>query len=319
MSKRIVLPTNVKPVHYDLELKTCFKTFQFQGKVGISVQVLDVCDTLVMNSRELSIKSCQVIGSDIKCVCIDVKEQTVEFKFDQVLLVGTVGLEIEFQGHNNDSMVGFYRSKYKHGEEDKYMLVTQFEAVDCRRCFPCFDEPALKATFSITIICDADLTCLSNMGILEEHIEDGGMKRVKFEKTPIMSTYLVAFAVGDFEYLEMLSTPCLGPPVKIKTYTLPGQKHLAQFATECAVKVLEFFTEYYQVEYKLQKLDMIAVPDFAAGAMENWGLVTYREEALLFDPDNSSLFVKEDVCYTVAHELAHQWFGNLVTMVLILI
>ena len=194
--------------------------------------------------------------------------------------------------------------------KEEYMAVTQHEPTDCRRTMPCFDEPALKATFDVTLIVPSDYTALSNMPVKEEKAVDGGKKAVKFETTPPMSTYLLAMVVARLDFVE--GTSAKG--VKYRVYTMPGVTKQGEFALGVGMKVLDFFSEYFNNAYPLPKMDMVAIPDFSAGAMENWGLVTYRETALLIDDENSPLVSKQRVAYVVAHELAHQWFGNLVTM-----
>jgi len=190
------------------------------------------------------------------------------------------------------------------------MAVTQHEPTDCRRTMPCFDEPALKATFSVALSVAKEKTALSNMPVAEEAEGADGLKKVSFQKTPRMSTYLLAMVVGDLAFVE--GTSANG--VLYRVYTLPHVTAQGEFALEVGMKVLDFFSDYFANAYPLPKMDMVAIPDFSAGAMENWGLVTYRETALLIDKVNSPLVSKQRVAYVVAHELAHQWFGNLVTM-----
>nr|KAJ3418959.1 Aminopeptidase 2 mitochondrial [Polyrhizophydium stewartii] len=226
-------------------------------------------------------------------------------------------------------MAGFYRSSYtdKDGNK-KYLVVTQFEATDARRAFPCWDEPNLKATFDVTLVVDPSHTALSNMNETEERlVQVAGktLKEVKFARTPIMSTYLVAFAVGEFDFVETKAHPKLpadAKPITVRVYMLKGQSEKGRFALDVGAKTLEYFSEFFDIAYPLPKarlslaaaqMDMIAIPDFGAGAMENWGLVTYREVMLLVD-ENTTAGVKQSIAYVVGHELAHQWFGNLVTM-----
>jgi len=209
-------------------------------------------------------------------------------------------------------MRGFYRSKYG---EDKYLATTQFESTDARRVFPCFDEPNQKAVFEVTLIIPKNTVAVSNT--IEKSIrEEKGLQIVEFTPTPKMSTYLLAFIVGDFEYIEApLRQGSTGQGKRmVRVFTTPGKKEQAKFALEVAVKCMEFYEKYFDIPYPLPVLDMIAIPDFAAGAMENWGAVTYRESTLLIDEKNSSLGNKQWVAMVIAHELAHQWFGNLVTM-----
>ncbi|GJN16377.1 hypothetical protein PR202_gb03360 [Eleusine coracana subsp. coracana] len=189
------------------------------------------------------------------------------------------------------------------------MAVTQFEAADARRCFPCWDEPAFKAKFKLTLEVPSELVALSNMPAVKETV-NGPLKTIYYEESPLMSTYLVAIVVGLFDYIE--SSTSQG--TKVRVYTQVGKTNQGKFALDVGVKSLDLFKDYFATPYPLPKLDMIAIPDFAAGAMENYGLVTYRETALLYDELLSSASNKQQVAITVAHELAHQWFGNLVTM-----
>jgi len=200
------------------------------------------------------------------------------------------------------------------------MAVTQFESVYARRSFPCWDEPAIKATFDIKIRAEVEKTTLSNMPIIKEEkvtINGKEYKDVTFDTTPIMSTYLVAYIVGELDYVETVSNPTApaeAKPIKVRVYTLKGEADQGKYSAEVTARVLEYFSEYFDIPYPLPKMDLVAIPDFEAGAMENWGLVTFRTVALLFDEKKSSVASKERVCTTVAHELAHQWFGNLVTI-----
>ena len=225
----------------------------------------------------------------------------------------------------NNSMAGFYRSKYKPtvtpaesvpmDGEHHVMFSTQFESSDARRALPCFDEPNLKATFDVSIEIPADQTALSNMP--EKEVKQGkpGLKTVVFERTPVMSTYLLAWAFGDFEYVEgFTGRKYQGKPLPCRVYATRGLKEQGRFALENCHQVVDYFSEIFKIDYPLPKMDLLAVHEFSHGAMENWGLVTYRTTAVLFDEKQSDAKYKNRVAYVVAHELAHQWFGNLVTM-----
>uniref|UniRef100_A0A5B7A8X7 Aminopeptidase n=1 Tax=Davidia involucrata TaxID=16924 RepID=A0A5B7A8X7_DAVIN len=230
-------------------------------------------------------------------------------EFAENLPIGVGVLSIAFDGTLNEKMKGFYKSTYEHNGEKKNMAVTQFEPVDARRCFPCWDEPACKATFKITLEVPSELVALSNMPVTEQKV-DGNLKTVYYQESPIMSTYLVAVVIGLFDYVEDQTSD----GIKVRVYCQVGKANQGKFALNVAVKTLDLYKEYFAVPYSLPKLDMIAIPDFAAGAMENYGLVTYRETALLYDDKHSAAANKQRVATVVAHELAHQWFGNLVTM-----
>ncbi|KAL5559483.1 hypothetical protein UlMin_035694 [Ulmus minor] len=237
------------------------------------------------------------------------EDEILVLEFAEALPIGVGLLAIGYEGVLNDKMTGFYRSTYELNGEKKNMAVTQFEPVDARRCFPCWDEPAFKATFKITLDVPSELVALSNMPIVEEKV-DGHLKTVSYQESPIMSTYLVAIVVGMFDYVEDHTSD----GVKVRVYCQVGKTNQGKFALHVAVKTLELYKEYFAVPYSLPKLDMIAIPDFAINAMENYGLVTYRETALPFDDQRSAAAIKQWVAIVVTHELAHQWFGNLVTM-----
>ncbi|KAF9559182.1 hypothetical protein EC968_006723 [Mortierella alpina] len=315
---RVVLPTNVTPSHYTLTITPDLKEYTFRGYVEINITIHEATKAIQINTKELTLKwgRVEIDGKELEAVSttFDEHRETTTLTFAEELRKGEAVLNIYYDGILNDKMSGFYRSSYKDADGNaKIMGVTQFEATDARRAFPCWDEPSAKATFSIKLVVPVELEALSNMpveGITQVEPEE---KTVHFAKTPVMSTYLVAWAVGDFEYVESQTTK-LKDPVVCRVYTLPGLKEQGRFAVEITPKILEYFSEIFGTAYPLPKLDQIAVPDFDMGAMENWGLVTYRTVALLFDEKTSDVRFKEQVASTVAHELAHQWFGNLVTM-----
>lgn len=254
----------------------------------------------------------------------DKVEQTVKFSFDSdrfnqsnLAENDMFVLQMRYTGILNDKMCGFYRSQYRDSVtgEKRWMATTQFEAADARRAFPCFDEPALKSTFAVTLIVPEHMDAISCMPIVEtaEHLlPDKKMaikKRVVYDTTPVMSTYLLAFVIGEFDYIEQVSKH----DKRVRVYTQRGKTHLGQFALHVAVGSLDFFTDLFQFDYPISKMDLLAIPDFAAGAMENMGCVTYRETRLLIDSVQSSQAVKQATARTIAHEISHMWFGNLVT------
>ncbi|KAM1021901.1 hypothetical protein ACFX2J_042737 [Malus domestica] len=315
------LPKFAVPKRYDVRLKPDLAACKFGGSVDIDLDVVADTKFIVLNAAELSVNAGSVSfthggSSKFEQVFKPSKAETFEedgilvLEFGETLPIGSGVLAIEFEGILNDKMKGFYRSTYEHNGEKKNMAVTQFEPVDARRCFPCWDEPACKATFKITLDgVPSELVALSNMPIQEEKV-NGHLKTVSYAETPIMSTYLVAVVVGLFDYVEDHTSD----GVKVRVYCQVGKADQGKFALHVAVKTLELYKDYFAVPYLLPKLDMIAIPDFSSGAMENYGLVTYRETALLFDEKHSAAANKQRVATVVAHELAHQWFGNLVTM-----
>ena len=310
---REVLPTNVTPLHYDLSVEPDFETFKFSGSVKIDLKVNDASKNSVeLNTLEIDIHSAQ-IGSE-KAVKweTDTEKQvtTIEFAPSVFKEKENVKLELSFTGTLNDNMAGFYRAKYtdKQSGKTKYMATTQMEPTDARRAFPCFDEPNLKATFAITLVSDPLYTHLSNMDVKSENIKDG-KKYTHFNTTPKMSTYLVAFIVAELKYVENKDFR-----IPVRVYATPGEEQDGQFAADLTAKTLAFFERSFGIEYPLPKMDNVAVHEFSAGAMENWGLVTYRVVDLLLDRKNSTLQRTQRVAEVVQHELAHQWFGNLVTM-----
>jgi len=312
------LPETVKPVNYALELRPDLTNFTFDGKVVIDVNINAEVDTVELNSAELTFDKATLEyadGARVESATVTLNEETEKaaIKFAQNLRTGPAKLQITYTGLLNDKLRGFYRSKYVHPSgEERYAATTQFEAADARRALPCWDEPAVKATFDVSIIAEENKTVLSNMPLIETTPVSGSatLKRFAFAKTPIMSTYLLAFVVGEYDYIEDKDRN----GVIVRVYTPLGKQEQGKFALEVAVKTLPFYTDYFRISYPLPKLDLIAIADFAAGAMENWGLVTYRETALLVDPKNSSIASKQTVAIVVGHELAHQWFGNIVTM-----
>ncbi|XP_014206049.1 puromycin-sensitive aminopeptidase [Copidosoma floridanum] len=312
------LPGNVKPINYKTEIEPDIDTFTFNGKQDITVEILETTNSVTFNCNEIDIKSVVYVNSGGKnvessSVNVDEQNEVVTVTFPESLPIGGTGvLRMEFQGHINDKLRGFYRSKYTSIDgTEKYAAVTQFEATDARRCFPCWDEPALRATFDITLVVPKDLLALSNMPVKSSTPVASSNKICHvFDTTPIMSTYLVAMIVGEFDYIQEYDSD----GVCVRVYTPKGKTEQGVFALHVASKVLPYCKSYFGIPYPLPKMDLIAIPDFAAGAMENWGLVTYRETRLLVDPDNTSAVSRQHVALSISHELAHQWFGNLVTM-----
>ena len=314
---REILPRNITPLHYDLQVEPNFETFKFDGVTTIDLKVNDTSiDTVTVNSIDIEFHSASINGIDASSIKTDKEFQVTVLTFPPGTIKNEsknnrqIKLTIKFTGILNDNMAGFYCAKYedKATGKTKYMATTQMEPTDARRAFPCFDEPNLKATFTITLVSSPELTHLSNMDVNKE-IFKNGKKYTTFNPTPMMSTYLVAFIVAELKYVENSDFR-----IPVRVYAAPGEEHLGQYAADLTAKTLAFFEKSFGIKYPLPKMDNVAIPEFSAGAMENWGLVTYRVVDLLLDKENSTLDRIQRVAEVVQHELAHQWFGNLVTM-----
>lgn len=287
-----------------------------------SLEVKEETNSISLNTLELDIHSTKITAGDSQIssspkISYNEDTQTSTVSFEKSIPAGSKAQIIQtFTGQLNDKMAGFYRSSYKGtNDETKYIATSQMEPTDARRAFPCFDEPALKATYTTTLVAEKHLTCLSNMDVASEREVDskmsGGKKKaVTFNKTPLMSTYLLAFIVGDLKCIE---TSDFRVPVRVFA-TADKEIELGRFSLDLAARTLDFYEKTFDSKFPLPKMDMVAIPDFSAGAMENWGLITYRVVDLLFDEKTSGASTKQRIAEVVQHELAHQWFGNLVTM-----
>ncbi|EFA76269.1 puromycin-sensitive aminopeptidase-like protein [Heterostelium album PN500] len=312
-NERLLLPDNVVPSKYVLHFTPNFENFTFSGTADIHLKVNRPTKTIVLHCIEVKVHSALFAGSNhANKIEYSEAEEVVVLHFENEITVVSDHqvLSITFEGIHNDKLVGFYKSSYKGvNGEDRHIVTTQFEPTDARRCFPCFDEPSLKAVFDISLTVQSEHTALSNMSEKAIHNNQDGTKTVHFIDTPLMSTYLVALVVGDLEYIEGRSKQ----GVLVRTYKVKGSQECAQFAQKVALDVLEYFTNYFGVPYPLSKLDQIAVPDFGFGAMENWGLIVYREN-LMLTSSKTNTYCKQQIMSIIGHEIAHQWFGNLVTM-----
>ena len=299
----------VRPQNYRIHLIPDMTRFTFAGTVTILVEAPAAIEELGLNILDLSIFNCEVEQNNEWVECgfeSDEEKEELKILLPQKM-AGVIRIQIHYEGQINEKMAGFYRSQYTHSGKTQYIAVTQFEESDARRAFPCMDHPAKKATFDIMMDIDRDLVAISNGAIAQETLLDNVKKRVTFEQTPKMSTYLVFFGVGDFEFTRDSEDP------RVRVATLPGMKPYAMFGLEFGRKSLAFSEDYYGIPYPLPKMDLIAIPDFAFGAMENWGAITFRENLLLHYPEITSKSGQERICEVIAHEIAHQWFGNLVT------
>ncbi|MEX0934166.1 MAG: M1 family metallopeptidase, partial [Candidatus Saccharimonadales bacterium] len=266
--------------------------------------------TIVLHGSKLDIASALVNNQPAE-VKVLADSQEIELNLDKTIAADTeVEVAIKYSSEIRDNMYGLYRSKFKDEEgEEQTILTTQFEANHARDMLPCVDEPEAKAVFHLSITAPEGLSTVSNTEVVSVDSKDGE-STTNFAPTPKMSTYLLAIVVGELAYLEGKTKD----GVRVRVYATSSNVEHTKFALECATATLEFFNRYFDIPYPLEKCDLLALPDFAAGAMENWGCITFREQALLVDEENTSFAVKQYVADVVAHELAHQWFGNLVTM-----
>ena len=299
------LSNNVKPEHYALTLAPDLKAATFHGEETIDVTLVSPANAITLNAIEIKFGSVTINGQTAT-VSLDEKSEQATFTVPQQLAAGPAAIKISYEGMLNNELRGFYLSK----TAKRNYAVSQFESTDARRAFPSFDEPAMKATYDVTLIIDKGDTAISNTNVVADNAGPGADKHtVKFATTPKMSTYLVAFLVGDFTCISGESDG-----VPIRACATPDKVELGRFALEGAKFFLHYYDNYFGIKYPMPKLDMIAIPDFEAGAMENFGAITYRETAMLVDDKTASLGDKENVALDVAHEMAHQWFGDMVTM-----
>ncbi|KAG6821168.1 hypothetical protein H0H93_005388 [Arthromyces matolae] len=331
------LPTNVKPSHYDLTIKTDLEKLEFEGFVSIRLDVHKETSTVTLNANALELGKASIYSDGLNleqeetAKAFNADAQRVTYSFAQPLPAGSKAeLKIGFSGKLLGSMTGYYKSLYEVDGQKKAYALTQFEPTEARRAFPCWDEPLLKATFGITLISRADTVSLSNMPAVSEKVFspaaskpnahpdltklyaslDNTWKITEFQPTPPMSTYIVAFANGHFEHLESsVKMPLSGKTIPLRIYATADVIHQAQFALDVKASVLPIYEKVFDVEYPLPKLDTLVL-----GAMENWGLITGRTNAFLLDPKKADLAAKKWVAAVQSHEVAHMWFGNITTM-----
>lgn len=297
-------------MRYDVTLEPDLEAATFRGTADITVDTIDASPYLVLNAIELEIDGCTLDG--------EAAPFRLESADERLFVLPTSGVQpgrhvvsFEFRGTLNDQLRGFYRSTYREDSGyERVIATTQMQSTDCRRAFPCWDEPDLKAVFGITLVVEADLLAVSNGPEIARDTDAAGKSVVRFADTMVMSSYLVAFVVGPLDATEWVDVD--GTPIRI--VHLPGKAGLTGFGIEVAAFCLRWFQSYYGIAYPSDKVDLLALPDFAAGAMENLGCITFRENLLLVDPATATQGERQLVADVVAHELAHMWFGDLVTM-----
>lgn len=322
------LPKEVKPLHYDVYLHPDLDKGTFQGKVTILIDVFDRRSYIALHQKDLNITRTTLKTYD--------REENFEFELLDIIQIpkhemfvistknelhtGLYNLSFEFNGAlQPDKIVGFYSSKYKDAKNKiRYIATSKFEPTYARRAFPCFDEPAFKAEFTVRLVHPSGdyYSALSNMNAECTQINQPlpGLTTITFAKSVPMSTYLSCFIVSDFVALTKMAKGQNDRQFPVSVYTTKAQEEKGAFALDIGVKIIEYYINLFRIDYPLPKLDMAAIPDFVSGAMENWGLVTYREARLLYDNKTNSTLKAYDIVNVISHEFAHMWFGNLVTM-----
>jgi puromycin-sensitive aminopeptidase len=309
------LPRAVVPHRYDLTLEPDLASTTFTGSEIVTVSVEEPVDEIVLNADDLEVGTGRLEGPggalEVTSVRLDPENERAYLSLSGTAEPGEWRLHLDFRGRLSDQLEGFYRSTYKdEAGLTQVIATTQFESTDARRAFPCWDEPDLKAVFGVTLVAPDGMLAISNGPEIKREALGDGRVRVAFADTMTMSTYLVAFVVGPLEATE----PVYADGVPLRIVHRPGKQDLTAFAEDVGAFSLRFFADYYGIPYPDQKMDMVGLPDFAQGAMENLGCVTYRESLLLVDPDKATQPEVATVADVIAHELAHMWFGDLVTM-----
>ena len=310
------LPRPVIPSRYDIRLSPDLAAGTFSGDIDITVDLVEPVTEIVLNTKELELGGGSLTRSgdghviEVQKVVNDAEAERATLELGEEAEAGRWVLGLSYRGPLNDRLTGFYRSRFEQDGAERLIAASHFEATDARMAFPCWDEPDLKAAFRVAIEVEDDQIALSNGPEVAREPAGEGRQLIRFAETMPMSTYLVALVVGPLTLTQPRDVN--GIPVRVASR--PGTAHLATFALEASEFCLTWFGDYYGIPYPEAKLDNVALPDFAQGAMENLGCVTYREALLLIDPEGSTTLERVDVFDTVAHELAHMWFGDLVTM-----
>uniref|UniRef100_A0A4X2KH17 Aminopeptidase n=2 Tax=Vombatus ursinus TaxID=29139 RepID=A0A4X2KH17_VOMUR len=313
------LPDYILPIHYNLMIHANLTTLTFLGVTEVEIIVNQPTSFIILHSQHLQITKA-TLQEKSQDNWAELPLTVLEYPSNnQIALIAGRPLQIgrhyivtiEYAAPLSESLRGFYKSSYRTQKgEVRILASTQFEPTAARMAFPCFDEPAFKASFSIKIRREPRHLAISNMPLVKSVNIAEGLIEDHFDVTVKMSTYLVAFIISDFESVSKMTKS----GVKVSVYAVPEKINQTGYALDAAVTLLEFYEDYFNIPYPLPKQDLAAIPDFESGAMENWGLTTYRESGLLYDPEKSSASSKLGITMIIAHELAHQWFGNLVTM-----
>ena len=308
------LPKSTYPNRYEIELDVDLDKFSYTGTQKVDLNVVETTNKIVLNSVGIEVTKAKIQNTE-QDISLEVsyieEDEKIVFESEEVLSKGLYELYLEFNSEITNDLKGFYKSSYmSEGGEKKWIATTQFEPTAARSAFPCWDEPEYKAIFSMTIITDEKYLRVSNEMVLEEEKIENNKLRTKFADSMKMSSYLVAFVIGDLEATVIGKSKT----TDIRIIHRPGFSHQTSYAGTAAIKLLDFFEDYYKIPYPGTKLDLIAIPDFAMGAMENVGAVTFRENLLLFDKDKATRSELDRSITVIAHELAHMWFGDLVTM-----
>ncbi|XP_035709803.1 glutamyl aminopeptidase isoform X2 [Folsomia candida] len=318
----IRLSPKVHPSHYEIYLFPSFEYGNFTGNVSISLTLLDTMDHIRLHVKYLDVSETKLTFTTNQTTF---SVTTYEYPLLDYWVIkpnsegvtfprGEYELSMSFGGSLTRDITGLYRSSYSDPRDNKtkYVVSSKFQPTAARRAFPCFDEPSIKSTFSVTLVKPYNFTAISNMPIATEQSDtpSAGLTTVRFAKSVPMVTYLVAFTVGDLAFIERRSKR--GVPVRI--YTTPFQIKSGEYASSITADILDFFEDYFGIPYPLPKLDVVGIPDFVSGAMEHWGMVSFRESNLLYQPGVGSAANKQRVATVIGHELAHMWFGNLMTL-----
>ena len=303
------LPKGVVPIHYALDITPDPDKLTFSGSESVDIEVREPTERLVLNAVDITIGAGAVEGEAAPQITSDRAAQTVTFAFPHPIAAGRHQLRISFTGHINRFGRGLFVVDYPTAEGRKRMISSHLEPADARRIFPSWDEPAFKASIALTVTVPQAFLAVSNMPVVSEEPVGDGKKRVAFQPTPRMSSYLFVLAAGE---LERATADADG--VTVGVVATRGKGEHGRYALETAVGLLRYYNEYFGIAYPLPKLDLIALPGGFGGAMENWGGITFFESRVLFDPTTSASDARRGIFSIIAHEMAHQWFGDLVTM-----